>query len=219
MGGVLWSGVSGSSAPPPAVAPTWHPVEATPVPQSAVPESDVVIPASAPVRLEIPSVDFDSSKLGGKTSNPIQQWTEAMNNAANGEVTPPDPWDSSLVWDSTVAGGGLFGTDAQSSGRILGHTTPWSWSKLGSFQSLVDVHVGDPVAITTQKGRLCYTVAKSDSVRKSQLNVVYDKEAVTPGVVYLITCDRARDYGNGATVNNLVVALQFNQQQTNTGSC
>ena len=142
-----------------------------------------------------------------------------MNDAYNGEVDPPGRWESSLVWDSTVAGGGLFGTDAQSSGRILAHTTPWTWTKQGAFQHLRDVLVGNSVVITTETGRLCYNVVKSDTVRKSQLNVVYDKEKVTPGVVYLITCDRARDYGNGATINNLVVTLQLNQQQTNTGSC
>jgi|GEM_PF-3335547 len=221
MGAALLSGASGTKAPPPAVAPSWHPVEVTPVPQSAVPESDVVIPASAPVRLEIPSIDFDSSKLAGEgTSNPIQEWTKAMNDASNGEVTPPDPWDSSLVWDSTVAGGGLFGTDAQSNGRILAHTTPWTWSKLGVFNTLIEVHVGDPVAITTEKGKLCYNVTRSDNTTaKRQLNVIYDKETVTKGVVYLITCSRAKDQNSGATVNNLVLTLQLNQQQTNTGSC
>ena len=206
-------------APPPSSASVWHPVEVTPMPQSAVPESTVVVPASAPVRLEIPNLSFDSSKLAGGISNPIQQWTKAMNDAYNGEVDPPGRWESSLVWDSTVAGGGLFGTDAQSSGRILAHTTPWTWTKQGAFQHLRDVLVGNSVVITTETGRLCYNVVKSDTVRKSQLNVVYDKEKVTPGVVYLITCDRARDYGNGATINNLVVTLQLNQQQTNTGSC
>lgn len=208
-----------TSAPPHSTASVWHPVEVTPVPQSAVPESDKVIPASAPVRLEIPSIGFDSSKLSGGTSNPIQEWTKAMNDAAHGEATPPGPWESSLIWDATVANGGLFGTDAQSSGRILAHTTPWTWDKLGAFQHLRDVHIGDAVAITTEKGRLCYNVVASDTVRKSQVNVVYDKDKVTPGVVYLMTCDRARDYGNGATVDNRVVTLQLNQQQTNTGSC
>lgn len=144
-----------------------------------------------------------------------------MNNDADGVVTPPGPWGSSIAWDSTVAGGGLFGSDAQASGRILAHTTPWSWQKdnQGAFQNLRDVKIGNPVAITTDKGRLCYTVAKKDSVLKDQINVVFDKEKVTPGIVYLVTCDRARDYGNGSTVDNLVVSLQYNQQLTNTGSC
>ncbi|MDB5180157.1 MAG: class sortase [Candidatus Saccharibacteria bacterium] len=144
-----------------------------------------------------------------------------MNDAKNGEVEPPGKWESSLVWDSTVAGGGLFGTDAQSSGRILAHTTPWTWDKdkQGAFQHLRDVHVGNSVAITTEKGRLCYNVVKLDSVLKPLLNVVYSKEKVTQGIVYLITCDRARDYGDGATIKNLVITLQLNQQQTNTGSC
>jgi len=214
-GAALTSGISEASAPPAAVAPTWHPVAL--VPQPAVPESDVVIPASAPVSLEIPTLDFDSSKLSGGTSNPIQQWTDAMNNAAHGEVTPPGPWESSLVWDSTVAGGGLFGTDAQSSGRILGHTTPTQWDKLGAFQTLPKVHIGDPAVIVTEKGRLCYTIVKSSTVLKSQLNVVYDKETVLPGIVYLITCDRPANYGNGPTIDNLVLTLQLNQLQTNVG--
>jgi hypothetical protein len=203
------------------MASVWHPVEVTPVPQSAVSESDLVIPASAPVRLEIPNISFDSSKLAGGTSNPIQQWTKAMNDAAKGVVTPPGKWESSLVWDSTVAGGGLFGTDAQSSGRILAHTTPWTWDKdkQGAFQHIRDVHVGNAVVITTEKGRLCYNVTKLDSVLKSQVNVVYGKDAVIPGIVYLMTCDRPLDYGEGATTHNLVVTLQLNQQQTNTGSC
>jgi hypothetical protein len=195
-------------------------VEVTPVPPSAVPESNVVIPASAPMRLEIPSINFDSSKLAGGTSNPIQQWTKAMNDAGNGIVTPPGPYASSIVWDSTVAGGGLFGTDAQSNGRILAHTTPRDWNPLGAFTSLNLVHVGDPVVITTEKGKLCYEVTKSDGLtRKNQLNVVYDKEKVIPGVAYLITCNRTSDNPHGPTTNNLVITLQLNQQQTNTGSC
>lgn len=221
MAGALTSGPPELPVPPPVVAPSWHPVEVTPVPQSAVPENDVVVSASAPIRLEIPSIGFDSSNLAGPgTSNPIQQWTEAMNEAGNGQVTPPGAWESSIVWDSTVAGGGLFGTDVQSSGRILAHTTPWDWSKLGAFNTLINVRVGDPVAITTEKGKLCYVATESDNTTsKSQLNVVYSKETVIDGTVYLITCSRAIDRNVGATVNNLVVTLQLNQQQTNTGSC
>ena len=199
----------------------WHPVEVTPVPQSAVPESNLVIPASTPVKLEIPNLSFDSSTLAGGTSNSIQQWTKAMNDANKGEAEPPKPWHSSLVWDSTVAGGGLFGTDAQSSGRILAHVTPWSWDKdkQGAFQHLRNVRTGNPVVITTKKGRLCYNVVKSDSVLKPQINVVYGKDVVVQGIVYLITCDRPENYGEGATTHNLVVTLRLNQQQTNTGSC
>lgn len=141
-----------------------------------------------------------------------------MDDASNGEVTPPD--STTLVWDSTVAGGGLFGTDAQSSGRILAHTTPRDWSKLGAFTNLNLVHIGDIVAITTEKGKLCYNVTRSDATTpKPQLNVVYDKETVIKGVVYLITCSRTADNPHGPTKNNLVLTLQLNQQQTNTGSC
>lgn len=208
-------------APPPVAAPTWHPVEATLVPLSAIPENDVVIPAGAPIKLEIPTISFDSSKLAGEgVSNPIQQWTEAMNLAHQGQATPPEPKSSSLIWDSTVAGGGLFGTDAQSSGRILGHTTFWNRPPISAFNTLVDVRVGDPVAITTENGKLCYTVERSDNtISKDSLNAVYGKETVTEGVVYLITCSRAKDDNTGPTDYNLVLTLQLNQQQTNTGSC
>jgi hypothetical protein len=210
-----------TSVPPHATAPVWHHVKATPVPQSAVPKSNVVIPASAPVRLQIPSINFDSSKLAGKgISNPIQKWTKAMNDAANGEATPPGPWWSSVIWDSTVAGGGLFGTDAQSDGRILAHMTPNSYNPLGAFQGLRNVHLGDPVVITTQTGKLCYHVVASDTVKKDLLNVVYDKKVVLKGIVYLITCNRLEtDHGTRATTENLVITLRLNQQQTNTGSC
>jgi hypothetical protein len=186
------------------------------------------VPASAPVRLQIPTLKFpngttfDSSTLAGPgKSNPIQEWTKAENDAANGVVTPPDPWYSSLVWDSTVAGGGLFGTNVQSSGRILAHTTPETWSQVGPFTYLKRVHAGDLVIITTANGgKLCYNVAKLDNtVPKNQLNVKYSKEKVIQGVVYLITCYRPDGQNTGATVNNLVVTLQLNQQQTNTGSC
>lgn len=222
------SNSTGQLAPPPAVVPTWHPIVGpSSVPQPAVPEKkNKVVQASAPVRLEIPSLvfkdgkSFDSSTLAGPgTSNSIQQWTKAMNDAYNGQVTPAGHYESSIVWDSTVAGGGLFGTDAQSNGRLLAHTTPRDWSPLGAFNPLDQVHIGDIVAITTQKGRLCFKATKNESVPKDQLNVVYNKEVVIAGVVYLITCDRTPDNPHGPTKDNLVVTLQLNQQLTNTGSC
>lgn len=219
---VTWSihGLSDLSSPPPqSAAPAWHNITATPVPTLVASESNRVIAPSAPLRLEIPSISFDSSKLAGGTSNPIQQWTDAMNRAHDGQVDPPDPWDTTLVWDSTVAGGGMFGTGTQTNGRILGHTTPWNWSRLGAFNHLQDVREGDPVAITTANGRLCYNVMKSETITKQRLNVVHDKQTVVPGIVYLITCNRPRDQNNGPTTQNLVVTLELNQPQTNAQSC
>lgn len=221
--GALTGFTTERTIPAPLVIPTWHPIAVpSSVPQPAVPENKV-IPASAPVRLEIPNISFDSSMLGGRTSNSIQQWTKAMNDAAHGVVTPPGAYNTSIVWDSTVAGGGLFGTDVQSNGRILAHTSPYDRALVdqGVFNPLDKVRDGNPVAITTANGgKLCYNVLKVDKLTpKDQLNVVYNKETVIPGLVYLITCSRPEGQVNGATKNNLVVTLQLNQQQTNTGSC
>jgi len=146
-----------------------------------------------------------------------------MNDAPenNGIVTPPEPWTSSLVYDSTVAGGGLFGTNAETNGRILAHTAPWGWPELGPFNLLIDVKEGDPVAITTSEGRLCYTVIVVDKeVPKGQLNVKYSKTEVNPLLAYLITCSRDKDLPDWlATTENLVLTLQLDQQATNTGGC
>jgi sortase (surface protein transpeptidase) len=104
---------------------------------------------------------------------------------------------------------------------MLAHTTPWGWEEQGVFNNLIDVHVGDRVAITTNEGRLCYNViAKDTETPKNQLNITYSKEEVKPGIVYLITCSRAKDLDDWlATKDNLVLTLQLDQQATNTGSC
>jgi len=197
------------------------PVE-TPAPiaiSSDVP--DLVVPASSPTRLEIPSIGFDSAALGD--GGPLVEWTQEMNDANNGTLTPGKPWGSTVVWDSTIAGGGLFGTDAQANGIIAAHTTPWTWKELGAFQFLIDVRVNDSVAITTANGRLCYTVTEEATIiPKGQAGAKYrfhDVALVQPGIAYLITCSRERDAGTGATTQNRVVTLQLNQQLTNTGSC
>jgi len=197
------------------------PVETPTSTPAATNTPDVVIASSAPTRLEIPSIGFDSAALGN--GGPLVEWTQEMNDANNGTLTPGKPWGSTVVWDSTIAGGGLFGTDAQSNGIIAAHTTPWTWKELGAFQFLIDVRVNDSVAITTTNGKLCYTVTEEATIiPKGQAGAKYrfhDVAQVKPGIAYLITCSRERDAGNGATTENRVVTLQLNQQLTNTGSC
>jgi hypothetical protein len=209
---------------PSLAAPTWHP--ATPVPSSTVPESNVVIPASAPISADFPTLKnkdgstFDTLTLAGPgKSNPIQPWTKTENDAFNGIVTPPKPWWSTVVYDTTVDGGGLFGTDAQSSGRLLAHTTPNGWNPVGAFQGIRDLQLGDPVGITTANGKICYKVQAKTTVRKDLLNVEFSKHFLS-GIAYIICCDRlATDKSDNATTSNLVVTIQFSQQLTNSGSC
>ena len=200
----------------------WRPApEPTPISPTAVPEEDKVINASAPLRLELPTIGFDSAALVPEgQSNPILEWTQAMDDANGGFVRPPDPWESSMVYDSTVAGGGLPGTNVATTPRILAHTSPWEEPVLGAFNFLPDLKIGDPAAITTAEGRLCYKVIATETVLKDLLNVVFDKKEVRPGIVLAISCNRPEDLkGWFATTENRVVTLQLDQQATNAGGC
>jgi len=229
IAGILTNAYVRSMTPPPVAVPTWHPVEAAPVLPSAAPEEDVEYKAAIPLRVQVPSVDFDSEAVvPKKATNVITEWTKAMNDAYNGVVQIFGPWDSALVWDSTVKGGGLIGTDVETNGRIIGHTAPWGARDqktgdpiLGVFNPLHGVKEGDIVAITTKAGTLCYNVKKKDTdTPKDKLNVVYPKDEVHPGIVYLITCYRPEDWPDEyATVNQLVLTLELNQQSTNAGTC
>ena len=210
-----------SALTPAPSSPVWHPVEVLSTPsatpsteQSTVPEEDVSIPASKPERLQIPSINFDSNNYE------LLEWDQAKDEAHNGLVDPK-PWATAIVWDSTVAGGGQPGTDAAGAPpRFLAHTTPGGWSTQAPFGHLREVRVGDPVAITTERGLLCYNVVDSSTAPKGQLNVVYSKEISLPGIVLLITCDRPPGMlDNQNTTDNRVVTLQLNQQSTNAGSC
>jgi hypothetical protein len=224
--------------PAPVATPEPNPTRIPFVQPSAAPTTvpDVVIAASAPLSIEFPSYGFNSNdlKLPSGQQEAIMQWTEQDNAAHNGVLTPSEPYSSSLVWDSTVNGGGLFGTDAQSSGLIAGHTTPYSWpeTEQGVFQDLNLLQVGDPVVITTANGRLCYFVKEVDFSTPKQATVMVDGVAVNavdakysfatpiPGIAYVVTCYRASIGDDGRpTTFNLVVVLQLDQAVTNAGSC
>jgi len=218
--------------PTPAPSPTRVEVEApTPAP-TVVP--DVVRAEAPPLRLEIPTANgFDSDKLDipANQTERIMQWTAQDNRDHDGQLFPPEPASTSLVWDSTVEGGGQFGTDAQTSGLIVGHTTPYNREKLGVFQGLRLVAPGDYAAITTVNGRLCYKVTLVDtSIRKDSYRMVDGKRLYEvdekyryapprPGIIYLVACYRLDDGNNGPTTNNIVVVLELDQSVTNAGSC
>ena len=216
--------------PPPVVIPesSWHPAPPTSTATPTADEPDVVVQPGIALRLQVRSIDFDSATIGpGGTPAPIIPWTEDMNRAHGRVLTPPTPYETGIVQDQTVVNGGLFGTDVNSNGIIAAHATPWTWpeEKLGAFQQLPDIHIGDIVQIDTTEGTLCYTVKETSVLPKGKQVAAYRSEShvVVPGEVYLIVCYRTRDHEVGATKENFIATLQLDQQLTNgaasTGSC
>ena len=196
---------------------------ATPRPPDA---PDVIVKAGPASRLEIPDINFDSAKLCSKAGkHKIMEWTQAMNVANDYVLSPPEPWSCTVVWDSTIAGGGLFGTNAQANGIIAAHTTPWDRPEkdLGAFQYLYKLKVGAEVAITTPNGKVFYTVVKAPkAIPKGEAGAKYrsiDPADVVEDIVYLFTCNRgAPNPGVAATTENLFVTLKYNQELTNRGT-
>jgi len=196
---------------------------ATPRPPDA---PDVIVKAGPADRLEIPDINFDSAKLCSKAGkHKIMEWTQAMNVANDYVLSPPEPWPCTVVWDSTIAGGGLFGTNAKANGIIAAHTTPWDRPKkdLGAFQYLYKLKVGAEVAITTPNGKVFYTVVEGPkAIPKGEAGAKYrsiDPAGVVKDIAYLFTCNRgAPNPGVAATTENLFVTLQYNQELTNQGA-
>lgn len=206
-----------------------------PTPTAAPPDiPDVVSAAAMVTRIEIPYINFDSNNvvLPAGQVDTIEAWTEADNKAHNGQLTP-GAFESSIKQDLTVPGGGLVGTDTLNitNPLLAGHTTPYDWQKLGVFQDMIHVIVGNTVAFTTSNGRLCYVVTGVDSTtpknesvwvdgkEMSAVDAKYRYATPTPGVAYIVTCYRPDVNSTGPTTENLVLILQFDQDLTNTGQC
>ena len=213
---------------PPLPTPTAIPdPERTDVPRTwselMVPKPDIALSASAPTRLEAPNISFDSHDFLGQ-GVPLMKWTQEMDDA-NDKVIRPDPWPTAVIWDaSTNHGcGGIPGTEPQSQPFcILAHTSPESWGQPAPFNSLRKLVVGDPIAVTTDKGRLCYTVVSSETILKGVLDDTLKARlaAGTAADGWLITCNRPDDWPDElGTKDNRVVGIQLNQQATNTGTC
>lgn len=240
VSGIFWPPTANPGEPDPiSVDPQTLPfAPTTPRPPDAL---DVVVKDSVVTRLEIPAIGFDSETAGQKFNpkakrvpddslkHPITQWTQAMN-VANGYVlSPPVPWNSTVVWDSTIAGGGLFGTNTKCPGLIAAHTTPY-WKdvpveELGAFQFLWQLKPGDEVAITTTKGRIFYKVSvKPTPIPKGEAGArLRSSDPATcdgpRGRVNLVTCSRGKpNPGTAATTENLVVVIEVDQELTNRGS-
>ena len=229
-----WEQVAAPPAPEPSRVPFEQPSSAP----TTVP--DIVIEADVPIGLEFPSVGFNSANLNlpaGQTEQ-IIPWTELDNKATGGALVPPVPDTTTIVNDTTVPGGGVIGTDAQSSATIAGHTSPYDGrAESAVFQPLMEVKEGDPAVAVTKNGRVCATVVKIDStVRKYaqldtngngvideldeyEINVKYRYAPPVEDVFYVVLCNRLNNGYTGPTTNLRVLVLEINQGAINAGSC
>lgn len=234
--GITWVATDPAFREPPAAKPipvfTPNP---DPTPTAAPTDiPDVVSAAAMVTRIEIPYIKFDSNNvvLPPGQVDTIEPWTFDDNRDHNGQLTP-GAFESSIKQDLTVPGGGLVGTDtlATTNPLIAGHTTPYYWEKLGVFQPMINVIVGNTVAFTTPNGRMCYVVTGVDNttsksarvmvgeVEMSAVDAKYRYATPIPGRAYIVTCYRPDVNSTGPTTENLVLILQFNQDLTNTGQC
>lgn len=178
---------------------------AEPSPTSMVPSPtstpDVVIAASAPLRLQVPVIGLDGA---------VSEYTQAMIDNRGG-YEPPEL--SSISWDTTILGG-LAGTDSMNTLYLYGH----SWTEPAVFNGLKDLHVGDVASISTANGKLCYVAQKTLKLNKSEYK---SNEELTNSIsnrLVLVSCYRPVGYDpNSATVQNVVVILQLDQERTNNG--
>ena len=220
-------------APPAAMPmPTHTPVEHVDIPDTTPPVlPDIVIDCGLATALKAPSVGFDSDTLvlPAYQTERIIQWTDTMD-AANGyELDPSGPPSTTIVQDTTVKGGGCYGTNAQTSGIIGGHVTPNTWQTLGVFQPFLESEVGDPIALSTTNGLLCGEIVETDVIPKKvwvngewvhPVDEKYRRAEPRPGYWYIMLCMRyENDLSTNATTELLILTVQNDQAQTNTGAC
>lgn len=187
-------------------APTVQPMPATqrPAPQpsgspAAVP--DVVISASAPLRLRVPSIGIDGA---------VSEYTQSMIDELGG-FDPPEL--TTISWDTTIVGG-VAGTDATNTLYLYGHSSVND----AVFNDLQDVAAGAVASVDTANGRLCYVEQKSLKLAKAEYKYNDELTDAIPNRLVLVSCYRPVGYDpNAATVQNIVLVLQLDQDKTNAG--
>lgn len=144
---------------------------------------------------------------------------------ANNKVVYPHPWQTAVVWDTSSdhGCGGMPATERQSKPFCMfAHTSSKSMGQPAPFNALRLLKVGDPIAVTTAKGKLCYTVVSTEAILKSKLDSTL-KARLADGTYpdgWLTTCNRPDNWPvDAATIDNRVVGIKLNQQATNTGTC
>jgi hypothetical protein len=187
-------------------APTVQPMTATqgPSPETSASPAvvpDVVISASAPLRLRVPSIGIDGA---------VSKYTQTMIDELGG-FDPPEL--TTISWDTTIAGG-LAGTDATNTLYLYGHSSVND----AVFNDLQDVASGAVASVDTANGRLCYVEQKSLKLAKAEYKYNDELTDAIPNRLVLVSCYRPVGYDpNAATVQNIVLVLQLDQDKTNAG--
>ena len=168
---------------------------------SAAPTADVVVQASAPLQLRVVSIGLDGA---------VSEYNQEMIDERGGF----DPVElSTISWDTTIAGG-LAGTDATNTVYLYGHT----WIDEAVFNGLKDLQPGAVASIDTAKGTLCYVAQKTLKLNKAEYKTNDELTNAIPNRLVLVSCYRPAGYDPGAaTVQNIVVVLQLDQDKTNAG--
>ena len=175
----------------------------TTAPTSASPEpiANAVIAASAPLRLRIPAISVDGA---------VSEYSQQMIDDRGG-FDPPDL--STVSWDTTIPGG-LAGTDSANTVYLYGH----SWVDPAVFNGLKEMKAGDLAAVDTANGTLCYLAQKTLTLDKAQYKNNDELTTAIPNRLVLVSCYRPVGYDpNSATVKNIIVVLQLDQDSTNSG--
>ena len=176
------------------------------MPSAVTSPADVVtadrqIPASAPLRLRVPSIGLDGT---------VSEYNQAMIDAADGF----DPSElSTIAWDTTISGG-TAGTDATNTVYLYGHSAV----EPAIFNDLKDIAPGAVASLDTVNGRLCYAEQKAVKLNKAEYKNNDELTDAIPNRLVLVSCYRPVGYDpNEATVQNIVVIMQLDQAQTTAG--
>ena len=190
-----------SAAPLASPRPTIY--RAAPVTPAATPEpsADLVVQASAPLQLRVASIGLDGA---------VSEYTQEMIDERGG-FDPSEP--TTISWDTTIPDG-LAGTDAANTVYLYGHT----WIDMAVFNGLRDLQPGAVASIDTANGTLCYVAQKTLLLDKAEYKTNDELTDVVPNRLVLVSCSRPVGYDPEiATVQNIAVVLQLDQQKTNAG--
>ncbi len=120
---------------------------------------------------------------------------------------------STIAWDTTIPGG-LAGTDSTNTVYLYGH----SWVDAAVFNGLKEMKAGDVAAVDTASGTLCYAAQKTLTLDKAEYKSNDELTNAIPNRLVLVSCYRPVGYDpNSATVKNIIVVLQLDQNTTNSG--
>ncbi|MEW1808730.1 class F sortase [Pseudarthrobacter sp. NPDC080039] len=178
---------AGSSAPTPSTGPLTPPAAAPLTPAAAPPAPGAGLPASLPVRVEVPAIGVDAA-------------VAPVGKQANGEVqTPSGEPGSPAGWYQDSPTPGQTG-----SAVILGHVNATT-SDIGLFYRLHELTAGQSITVTrADHTAAVFTVDKVDVYRKANFPTIEVYQNADRPEVRLITCggyDRAtREYLDNTVV-------------------